>query len=155
MVQRVSGEEGMSFRLLSSGLVLGAGMLLASTFSAMAGEITGSVDSVDMENHTISVNGETIKVPEGMNVDGIVEAAPECLWAETHAHAGVTRDFFDAYFEGRDRAFAIQVGEVRLYDAPLVPGDVIANFTAPQSYMYVDDRLSRPAPEARQLALLK
>ncbi|MHB0673525.1 ASCH domain-containing protein [Roseomonas mucosa] len=89
------------------------------------------------------------------DVDGIVEAAPECLWAETHAHAGVTRDFFDAYFEGRDRAFAIQVGEVRLYDAPLVPGDVIANFTAPQSYMYVDDRLSRPAPEARQLALLK
>jgi predicted transcriptional regulator len=89
------------------------------------------------------------------DVDGIVEAAPECLWAETHAHAGITRDFFDTYFEGRGRAFAIQVGEVRRYDTPLVPGDVIANFTAPQSYMYVDDRLGRPAPSARQLALLK
>jgi hypothetical protein len=73
MVQRVPGEEGMTFRLLSSGLVVGAGMLLASTFSAFAGEITGNVDKVDMENHTISVNGETIKVPEGMNVEGIVE----------------------------------------------------------------------------------
>jgi hypothetical protein len=73
MVQRVPGEEGMTFRLLSTGFVVGAGMLLASTFSAMAGEVTGNVDDVDMENHTISVNGEKIKVPEGMNVEGIVE----------------------------------------------------------------------------------
>ncbi len=77
------------------------------------------------------------------DVDGIIEAAPECLWAETHAHAGITRAFFDAYFEGRDRAFAIRVGEIRRYDTPLVPSDVVENFTAPQSYMYVDDRLGR------------
>jgi predicted transcriptional regulator len=88
------------------------------------------------------------------DVDGIVEAAPECLWAETHAHAGINRDFFDAYFDGRSRGFAIRVGEVRRYDTPLVPQDIIDNFTPPQSYMYVDDRLRRPRADGRQLALL-
>lgn len=89
------------------------------------------------------------------DVDGIVEAAPACVWAETHMHAGISRDFFDAYFEGRERAFAIRVGEVRRYDKPLVPGDVIENFTAPQSYMYLDDRLGRPSCEARQAVLFE
>ena len=88
------------------------------------------------------------------DVDGIVEAAPGCLWAETHAHAGISRDFFDAYFDGRSRGFAIRVGEVRRYDTPLLPQDVIDNFTPPQSYMYVNDRLGRPQADSRQLALL-
>ena len=89
------------------------------------------------------------------DVDGIVEATPGCLWVETHAYAGITRDLFDAYFEGLDRAFAIRVGETRRYDTPLVPTDVIENFTAPQSYMYVDDQFGCPCVDARQFALFK
>lgn len=88
------------------------------------------------------------------DVEGIVEAAPGCLWAETQPHAGITREFFDAYFEGRDRAFAIRVGAVRRYETPLVPEEVIEDFTPPQSYMYVDDKLGRVRADARQLALL-
>jgi hypothetical protein len=43
--------------------------------SAWADEITGVVDKVDTKNHTISVGGETIKVPEGMNISGIEEGS--------------------------------------------------------------------------------
>ena len=47
------------------------------------------------------------------DVEGITEATPDCLWATTQVHAGITREFFDAYFSGRDRAFAIRIGTVR------------------------------------------
>lgn len=88
------------------------------------------------------------------DVDGVVEATPACLWKETYEHAGISRELFDAYFDGYNRAFAIRVGEVRRYDTPLVPDDVIENFTAPQSYMYVDDHLRRPNASIPQLSLL-
>ena len=57
------------------GVILGAGLLLGSVISARGGEITATVDKVDMESHTILVGGETIKIPEGMNVEGIQEGS--------------------------------------------------------------------------------
>ena len=57
------------------GLILGAGLLLGSVISARGGEITATVDKVDMESRTILVGGETIKIPEGMNVEGIQEGS--------------------------------------------------------------------------------
>lgn len=87
------------------------------------------------------------------DVDDIIEASPERLWETTRDHAGISREFFDAYFAGRDTAFALKVGDVRRYDAPIDPEEVLDNFTAPQSYMYVDDGLSRLCGDERQFAL--
>lgn len=86
------------------------------------------------------------------DVDEIVCAAPEALWELTREHSGITKKFFDEYFSGRNKSFALAVGAVRKYKEPLDPGDVISDFTPPQSYMYVEDSLARPAE--LQLALL-
>lgn len=87
-------------------------------------------------------------------VDAIHAATPEQLWALTQAHAGITREGFDAYFKGRSRAFAIRIGAVKKYDAPLVPEHVIDNFVAPQSFMYLSYEHSRVSGSERQLELL-
>lgn len=81
----------------------------------------------------------------------ITEAEPNNLWEKTREFAGVSREFFDEYFLGRDRGYAIHIGFVTRYKTPVVPEDVIENFTPPQSYMYLDDRL---LSDRRQLELL-
>jgi predicted transcriptional regulator len=71
------------------------------------------------------------------DIDGILSDDPEALWQATKSGAGVAKDYYDAYFAGRQVAHAIQIGELRLFDPEISPGDVIDDFTPPQSFMYV------------------
>lgn len=72
------------------------------------------------------------------DISEIIESDPENLWSHTQYGSGITKTFFDSYFEGRERAFAIKIGEVRAYERPIEPSSIFENFTAPQSFMYVD-----------------
>jgi predicted transcriptional regulator len=87
------------------------------------------------------------------DITGILEGEPEHVWASTCHGSGIRKSYFDAYFDGRLRAYALQIGEVRPFGEPVSPSELFANFTPPQSYMYVkSDRTE--AASRRQLALL-
>lgn len=88
------------------------------------------------------------------DVAGIITSTPDGLWQRTWEHAGISREFFDSYFEGRESAYAIEVADVRRFAAPIEPGLAIENFTPPQSYMYVSDDLGRAKGDERQYELL-
>lgn len=61
----------------------------------------------------------------------IHEAGLEELWQQVGEKAGITRDAFDAYFEGCDLGYAIEVHSPRRLDPrPL-------RFRPPQSYLYL------------------
>ena len=77
----------------------------------------------------------------------ILEEEPERLWERTHAASGISKDYFDAYFEGRDKAFALGIGALTIFETPIEPEALIDNFTPPQSYRYVPTSV-------RQLTLL-
>lgn len=77
------------------------------------------------------------KIVGEFDVDSILGEHPDELWSRTKALSGISRDFFDAYFHGRDVAYALKIGEVRPYIQPISPDTVLENFTPPQSYMYV------------------
>lgn len=79
------------------------------------------------------------------DVAEIVSASPDRLWEMTSAGAGISRQFFEEYFDGRNCAFALQIENVVQYEEPVVPHEIIENFVPPQSYMYVDDSGRRPA----------
>jgi predicted transcriptional regulator len=85
------------------------------------------------------------------DIANILEDEPEALWASTASGSGISKDFFDAYFEGRSRAFALQIGSLRLYNEPICPREWFDNFTPPQSYMYVPSDRATVAP--RQLTM--
>ena len=87
------------------------------------------------------------------DIADILEDDPETLWALTYFGSGISKDFYDAYFSGRDRAFALQIGELRVYEEPIFPSAWFKNFTPPQSYMYVDSE-GRRIKEDAQLAFL-
>lgn len=87
------------------------------------------------------------------DVLSVVSDSPDRLWNITEEGAGISREFFEEYFAGRSCAFALKIGNATLYDTPVEPSDLIENFTAPQSYMYVEDDYSRRREAPESLAL--
>ncbi len=71
------------------------------------------------------------------DIDHILEEEPEALWNRTSDGSGITKGYFDAYFSGRPKGYAIGIGEVRVFDEPIDPKVVYKGFTPPQSFMYV------------------
>ncbi len=54
----------------------------------------------------------------------------------TQQYSGISKEFYDQYFENRDHAFAIQVGNVKKYAHPKLLSDFNIDF-APQSFAYL------------------
>jgi predicted transcriptional regulator len=79
------------------------------------------------------------KIVGEFDVEYILGETPDALWNRTADRSGISRAFFDAYFEGREIAYALKIGAVRPYAEPISPGEVLENFTPPQSYMYLAD----------------
>ena len=68
----------------------------------------------------------------------IIKMDKEKLWKMTEKKSGITKDFFDQYYEGRETAVAYKLGEVFKYDKPQSL-DKIGVKMAPQSYMYLTE----------------
>lgn len=80
--------------------------------------------------------------PEGMivgefTVEAILEKDPAELWKETHQVSGITKEFFDQYFAGRERGYALKISAPILYEEPINPFDLFSSFVAPQSFKYL------------------
>lgn len=67
----------------------------------------------------------------------ILEEHPSELWEKTKKYSGITEEFYEDYFNGRDKAFAIEIKSINKYSEPVCPYSIYDNFTAPQSFKYV------------------
>ncbi len=81
-------------------------------------------------------------MPVGMivgefSVEEIWENSPKEIWARTKDFSGVDKHFYDEYFEGREKAFAIKISGVLLYETPIDPYKSNEKFTPPQSFCYI------------------
>ena len=74
-------------------------------------------------------------------LDGIIADSPQKVWAATARHGGITEAFFNDYFKGKDKAYALKIGDVIKYDVPIDPKKVITDFTAPQNFMYTKENM--------------
>ncbi len=66
----------------------------------------------------------------------ILMYAPEELWQLTENESGISKEFFDKYFEGKEIAYAYKLGEIKVYDEPKSLLDYGIK-TAPQSFVYI------------------
>ncbi|WP_447885730.1 ASCH domain-containing protein [Serratia fonticola] len=81
-------------------------------------------------------------MPVGMvvgefDIADVIEDKPAIVWSKTKKYAGISKDFFDIYFNSREKAFAIKIGDVRRYETPMMLSALGKNITAPQSYRYL------------------
>lgn len=80
------------------------------------------------------------KIVGEFEIEQILMEHPSKIWQKTKKYSGITEDFYDEYFIGRDKAYAIEIKSFKKYDTPVSPYANNSNFTAPQSFKYLHDR---------------
>lgn len=70
-------------------------------------------------------------------IDEVLSDSPESLWGKTKRYAGISKSFYDEYYQGRNKAFAIKIGSVERYSAPQPISSLGAGIKPPQSYLYL------------------
>lgn len=68
----------------------------------------------------------------------IVEDTPENLWKTFQKVGGINRDDFFEYYKETEKGFGIVIKEVVKFEVEKDPIEFIENFTAPQSYVYLE-----------------
>ena len=73
-----------------------------------------------------------------VDVCGVISGAPDYVWTKTCDFAGIEREFFDSYFNGRNVSYAYKLGHVVRFEVPRSLSEFGVR-TAPQSFIYVDE----------------
>ncbi len=77
-----------------------------------------------------------MKVVGEVEVKDILEETPEKLWNVTKKYSGVTKQFYDNYFNKSSKAIAYKLGKIEKYDEPKKLEDVGVK-CVPQSLIYI------------------
>lgn len=73
------------------------------------------------------------------DVSEILEDCPTKIWDKTKNNSGVCRMFYDDYFSGRKKGYAIFIGQKVRYDNEINPYELFESFTPPQSFRYLTE----------------
>ena len=84
------------------------------------------------------------KVVGEFSVGEILACSPDSLWNRTCRRAGISKTFFDSYFQGRARGFAITVEKPTRYDVPLDLQRDLGIDRPPQSFRYLPSTTKLP-----------
>lgn len=76
------------------------------------------------------------KIVAEAEIIDVLELPPEELWNQTKNESGISKAFFDKYFNNRTVAYAYKLGEIKVYDTPKTLMDYGIK-AAPQSFVYV------------------
>ncbi len=79
------------------------------------------------------------KIVGEFEIDTILVEHPSKIWEKTKMYSGITEEFYDDYFSGRDKAYAIKIKSLNEYSEPICPYINNTNFSAPQSFKYILD----------------
>ena len=88
----------------------------------------------------IYVSSPVKQLRGGFRVGHVWQGSPEEVWNEVSEIAGVDKQGFDNYYEGREIAYALQVTDVWEYENPVDLNRLrnrFSNFSVPQSWRYV------------------
>ena len=78
-------------------------------------------------------------------INGVDRRSPAELWTSHEEHTGVSRSYFDQYFEGCDVGHAVELGDFQVLE-PITMADmnaILPGFRPPQSYRYLGARTLR------------
>jgi len=70
-------------------------------------------------------------------IDQVISTDPKTLWKKTMNDAGISKDYFDKYFDGRNIAHALKVGTTVRYKEPKTLMEMFNIDRPPQSFMYI------------------
>lgn len=112
-----------------------------------AGAILNGIKTVEFRKKVFKKNVERIYIysssPTKMIVgyftfSDIVEDTPENLWKTFYKVGGIKETDFFEYYKETEKGFGIVIKEVVKFENEIDPIEFIENFTAPQSYIYLE-----------------
>jgi len=63
----------------------------------------------------------------------VIQGTPEEVWQQTQDYAGIRKEWYDLYYQGKSTAYAIAIQNLKIYKTPKeLP------FHAPQSFRYIE-----------------
>lgn len=74
------------------------------------------------------------KVIGFFTIKQILKDEPEKIWKLTKEKAGITKDFFNQYYFGRDEAVAIEIESVTVFKKPKDYKEIDSSGRVPQTY---------------------
>ena len=77
-----------------------------------------------------------MRVVGEIQITSIIEDTPDTVWQKTKDFSGITKQFFDKYYSGKNQAIAYKIGKVTKYNKPLKLSDFGLTH-APQSFVYI------------------
>lgn len=91
----------------------------------------------DVEKILIYETVPVKKIVAEAEIEEVLMLPPEELWEQTKNQSGISKTFFDAYFNGRSVAYAYKLGKVKVYEQPKELIDFGLK-SAPQSFVYIN-----------------
>lgn len=84
----------------------------------------------------VYVTAPVARVVGEFDVRQVVSASLDVLWSLTADQAGISREVFLSYFQGKQIGHAIEIGDFREYREPYCPMAVLRK-RPPQSFVYL------------------
>lgn len=78
------------------------------------------------------------KVIGEFQIEDILNDYVDKIWQKTHLYSGISKEFYQMYFENKEKAYAIKVGKVFRYEKAKKLSDYNIQ-TAPQSFAYIKE----------------
>ena len=70
-------------------------------------------------------------------ISGIAESTPNGLWRRFRRDGAIRRRDFFTYFDGVDRAYAIEIASPTTINQPLTLDEIVPGMRPPQSFQYL------------------
>ena len=74
-------------------------------------------------------------------MDNILYDTSSKIWVFTHKYSEISKQFFDDYFDGYGKAYAIGIRKAIRFTAPIDPRSILGSFHVPQTFIYTDIEL--------------
>lgn len=81
------------------------------------------------------------KIVGEISIGNIISDSPDVLWHLTQSDSGISKEYFDTYFQERKIGYAISIISYFKYEEAIDPKTVVKTFKAPQSYIYIDPKI--------------
>ena len=72
-----------------------------------------------------------------ITIKRILEGSTDEIWEKCSLYSGMSKEEYFCYFEGKEKAFAIEIGKLEVFAEPVDPY-TLDSFVPPQSFCYVD-----------------
>lgn len=91
----------------------------------------------DVESIVIYATHPVSKIVGEVTVDSILVDKPSKIWTRTKRESGISKEYFDSYFSGKELANAICIKSTEQYLTPISLSEMNVR-RAPQSFCYIN-----------------